>query len=372
MTRAPVQLPIPPLRRFGSILIVDDEEPNRLLLRDLLEAQGYATSEASNGAEALESVAQRLPDLILLDIMMPGVNGYEVCQRLKQNGRTAHIPVLMVTAFSERKERLLGMQAGANDFLNKPVDIQDVVLRVRNALCLKGLYEQLKAEREKSEQLLLNILPKPIAERMKNGEVNIADYHPEATVLFADLAGFTALSALIQPEQIVSMLNEIFSEFDLLVEQLQLEKIKTVGDAYMVAGGIHSNRLDHTEAVAELALQIQQAMVRFNQQYNTSIRMRIGISTGSVVSGVIGRRKFAYDLWGPTVNLACQLQTAGSPGSVQVDQATYERLQNRFRFSGPRIVELKNENRVTIRTLAPYSSRPLPGSGYPRLETVAG
>ena len=163
--------------------------------------------------------------------------------------KTAHIPILMITALSERKERLMGIQAGANDFLNKPIDIQDVILRVGNAVYAKHLHDQLQAEQEKSEQLLLNILPKPIAERMKNGETNIADSHPDVTVLVADLVGFTNLSAHIGPEQIVQLLNEIFSAFDLLAGKHGLEKIKTIGDAYMVAGGISIPRPDHAEAM---------------------------------------------------------------------------------------------------------------------------
>ncbi len=152
----------------------------------------------------------------------------------------------------------MGIEAGANDFLNKPIDIQDVMLRVGNAVYAKQLHDQLQIEQEKSERLLLNILPKPIAERMKKGETNIADSHPDVTVLVADLVGFTTLSAHINPEQIVQLLNEIFSAFDLLVEKHGLEKIKTIGDAYMVAGGISVPRPDHAEAIAELALKLQE------------------------------------------------------------------------------------------------------------------
>ncbi|MGD0615617.1 MAG: response regulator, partial [Verrucomicrobiota bacterium] len=181
----------------GFVLVVDDEEQNRSLLRDPLEALGYEIAEAENGLRALEKVAGRPPDVILLDLMMPEMDGFEVCRRLKKDSKTAHIPILMVTALSERKERLMGIQAGANDFLTKPVDIQDVILRVRNSVYAKQLHDQLQVEQEKSEQLLLSILPKPIAERMKNGETNIADSYPDVTVLLADLVGFTTLSAHI-------------------------------------------------------------------------------------------------------------------------------------------------------------------------------
>jgi len=305
-----------PTSSLGFVLVVDDEEQNRSLLRDPLEARGYEIAEAENGLLALQKVAKRPPDVILLDLMMPRMDGFEVCRRLKKDLKTAHIPILIVTALSERKERLMGIEAGANDFLNKPIDIQDVILRVGNAVYAKHLQDQLQAEQEKSERLLLNILPKPIAERMKKGETNIADSYPDVTVLLADLVGFTTLSAHIGPEQIVQLLNEIFSAFDLLAEKHGLEKIKTIGDAYMVVGGISFPRPDHAEASAELAINMQEEIQRFNQQYNTSVRLCVGICTGPVVAGVIGRGRFAYDLWGETVNLAYRLESTGEAGKT--------------------------------------------------------
>ena len=315
---------------LGFVLVVDDEEKNRTLLRDPLEARGYEVAEAENGEQALQKIALRSPDVILLDLMMPKMDGFEVCRRLRKAANTTSIPILMVTALSERKERLMGIEAGANDFLNKPIDIQDVILRVGNAVYTKHLYDRCQVEQKKSEQLLLNILPKRIAERMKNGETNIADRHAEATVLLADLVGFTSLSAHIDPWQIVQLLNEVFSAFDLLVEKGGLEKIKAFGDGYMVAGGISLPRPDHAEAIAELAINLREEIEQFNHQYNTSIRLRIGISTGPVVAGVIGREKFAYDVWGETVNIACRLQSTGEAGKIQISQVTYERLRDKY------------------------------------------
>ncbi|MEJ0089842.1 MAG: adenylate/guanylate cyclase domain-containing protein [Limisphaerales bacterium] len=287
-----------PVSGWGFVLVVDDEPQNRTLLRDPLEAFGYRVEEAESGMQALEKIAAHPPDVVLLDLMMPNMDGFEVCRRLKVDLKTAHIPILMVTALSERGDRLLGIRAGANDFLTKPIDIQDVILRVGNAVRTKHLYDQLKLEQDKSERLLLNILPKPVAERMKKGEINIADSFTDATVLVADLVGFTTLSAHIVPEQIVQLLNEIFSAFDFLTERHGLEKIKTIGDAYMAAGGISLLRGDHAEASAELALAMQEEIGQLNHLYNTAVNLRIGICTGPVVAGVIGRKRFAYDLWG--------------------------------------------------------------------------
>jgi len=325
----------------GFVLVVDDEEQNRTLLHDPLEARGYEIAEAENGMLALEKVAERPPDVILLDLMMPKMDGFEVCTRLKKDLKTAHIPILIVTALSERKERLMGIAAGANDFLNKPIDIQDVILRVGNAVYAKHLHDQLQVEQEKSERLLLNILPKPIAERMKKGETNIADNHPDVTVLVADLVGFTTLSAHINPEQVVQLLNEIFSAFDLLAEKHGLEKVKTMGDAYMVAGGLSVPRPDHAEASAALALNLQEEIQRLNREYDTSVRLRIGICTGPVVAGVIGRGRFAYDLWGETVNLACRLESTGEAGKIQIAESTYGRLKHKYQFAPKHSINCK-------------------------------
>jgi adenylate cyclase len=331
----------------GLVLVVDDEEQNRSVLRDPLEARGYEVTEAESGMQALEEIAANPPDAVLLDLMMPKMDGFEVCRRLKANPETAHIPILMVTALSERKERLMGIAAGANDFLIKPVDIQDVILRVGNAVYTKKLYNQLQKEKEKSDQLLLNILPTPIAARMKKGETHIADSHPDVTVLVADLVGFTTLSTHIGPEQVVELLNEMFSAFDLLVEEHGLEKIKTIGDAYMAAGGLFTADVKHVEEVAELAFAMQKQITQLNQKYETSVPLRIGICTGPVVAGVIGHHRFAYDLWGETVNLACRLESSGQAGKIQIAESTHDRLKNKYQFKPKHKLEIKGYHNLS-------------------------
>lgn len=208
---------------------------------------------------------------------------------------------------------------------------KDLELRVIERTAeLQKANQQLAVEQEKSERLLLNILPESIACRLKNGHSNIADGFAEVTILFADIVNFTQLSEQVSPEELVSLLNEIFSAFDRLTEQYGLEKIKTIGDAYMVAGGIPEPRPDHADAIAEMALGMQEAIAQFNQKYHQSCNIRIGINTGPVVAGVIGTRKFIYDLWGDTVNIASRMESHGIAGEIQVTETTYKHLHSRY------------------------------------------
>ena len=191
---------------------------------------------------------------------------------------------------------------------------------------------ELQAEKEKSEHLLLNILPQPIAHRLKQQESTIADHFAEVTVLFADIVDFTRMSTELSPQALVGMLNEIFSTFDGLAEKHGLEKIKTIGDAYMVVGGLPEHRDDHAQAIAEMALDMQTAIVNLSEQHERPFKMRIGINTGPVIAGVIGKKKFIYDLWGDTVNIANRMESAGIAGEIQVTQTTYRALKERYTF----------------------------------------
>jgi class 3 adenylate cyclase len=196
-------------------------------------------------------------------------------------------------------------------------------VRSRHALAL---------EQQRSERLLLNVLPAPIATRLKAGEKVIADAFPEVTVLFADLVDFTRRSRQVSPAQVVATLNELFSAFDRLAQRQGLEKIKTIGDAYMVAGGLPQPRPDHAQAVAEMALAMQAEVARRTDPSGQPLAVRIGIDTGPVEAGVIGTSKFSYDLWGDTVNTASRMESHGIAGCIQVTERTYQRLRDGYRF----------------------------------------
>jgi class 3 adenylate cyclase len=203
----------------------------------------------------------------------------------------------------------------------------------------------LRLEQEKSERLLLNVLPAPIAARLKQTDGVIADAFGEVTVLFADLVDFTRRSERIAPEQVVQALNDLFSVFDQHAQQRGLEKIKTIGDAYMVAGGLPDPRPDHAQAVAEMALAMRDVVARRTDPGGQPLAVRIGIDTGPVVAGVIGTSKFSYDLWGDTVNTASRMESQGVAGCIQVTARTYKRLRDGYRFErrGPIPVKGKGE-----------------------------
>jgi len=188
----------------------------------------------------------------------------------------------------------------------------------------------LAAEKARAEELLLNVLPSSIAERLKRGQRPIADGFPRVSVLFADIVGFTKMSERVTPVELVDRLNRIFSSFDDLADKLKLEKIKTIGDAYMVAGGLHSHEYDHAQTIAEMALAMQRRALEFSREFGEDLSIRIGIHTGPVVAGVIGKRKFIYDVWGDTVNTASRMESHGEAGAVHVTEETRQLLKDMY------------------------------------------
>ena len=214
---------------------------------------------------------------------------------------------------------------------------------------LRTTFNQLTEEQKKSEHLLLNILPETVANRLKEQPTTIAEAFAEATVLFADIVGFTQLSTQVSPQELVGLLNRIFSAFDELAEKHGLEKIKTIGDAYMVVGGLPSPRIDHAEAIIQMALDMQQAINQFNIETNYNCNIRIGINSGPVVAGVIGIKKFIYDLWGDTVNIASRMESHGIPGNIQISQSTYEQVKDIFQDKFKDEYELKSRGLIEVK-----------------------
>jgi adenylate cyclase len=206
--------------------------------------------------------------------------------------------------------------------------------------------KELFAEKETSERLLLNILPKNIAERLKNGESNIADSFAQVTILFADIVGFTKLSQTVNPWELVSKLNDLFSRFDKISVDLKVEKIKTIGDCYMVVAGLPEITSDHASTMIEVAKQMLSAIEDFNKTYQTTLAIRIGINTGEVVAGVIGTHKFIYDLWGDSVNTASRMESHGVPGRIHVTESTYKMVKDKYQFESRGVMEIKGKGKM--------------------------
>ena len=213
---------------------------------------------------------------------------------------------------------------------------------------LVAAHEQLQIEQDRSERLLLNILPGSIAERLKSSNQTIADGFADVSVMFVDIVNFTKIAEGLSPQQVFSMLNRIFSSFDELAEKYGLEKIKTIGDAYMVAGGLNDLRSDYSDALVDMALEMRDLLQNDFQVNQMHLEVRIGIGTGPVVAGVVGKKKFIYDLWGDTVNIASRITSEGVPGMVQVDEATHRRLQQRFDFHEPQMIYLKGKGNMVV------------------------
>lgn len=254
------------------------------------------------------------------------------------------------TGETQTFEYQLQLHAAPRDYEARVVAAgpEEALLIVRDITKRKQTERSLRAEQERSEKLLLNILPQPIAAKLKQNQGAIAERFEEVTILFSDIVDFTGLSARVSPTELVDLLNEIFSTFDQLADRYNLEKIKTIGDAYMAVGGIPVPRSDHAEAIANMALDMQQAIGQFQRDDGELFRLRIGVSTGPVVAGVIGLKKFIYDLWGDAVNIASRMESQGVAGDIQVTHETYERLKDQFELEARGAIAVKG--RGTMQT----------------------
>jgi class 3 adenylate cyclase/CheY-like chemotaxis protein len=334
----------------SRILIVDDNAPNRDVLERRLAREGHQVKTVANGAGGLELVGNEAFDLILLDLIMPEMSGFEVLRRLKAAEHTSHIPVIVISALDELDSVVRCIEAGAEDYLTKPFNPTLLRARIGASLEKKWLRDRekkfvadLEQEKARSETLLLNILPQSIVDRMRNGEMVIADSVSEATILFCDLVGFTRLSAKLSAGSMIDVLSKIFSSFDRLVAERGVEKIKTIGDAYMVAAGIPEAQSDHADRIAALAPRMLEAVSAIAETTGLKLEARIGIHTGPITAGVIGTHKFVYDVWGDTVNTASRMESHSLPGRIQISAATRAALGDRFKLERRGIIEIKGK-----------------------------
>ena len=344
----------------ANLLIVDDQTANVLLLERLLRSAGYISiTSTQNPREVCELHRKNHYDLILLDLQMPELSGFQVMEGLKEIETEGYLPVLVITA--QPDEKLRALKAGAKDFVSKPFDLAEVLVRVQNLLEVrllhsetKTLYKQVVAEQKVSERLLHNVLPQAIVERLKgrpevmadNFSDIIADSYPDVTVLFADIVGFTKFSEGVSAAVLINVLNDIFSRFDNIAGHWGLEKIKTIGDSYMAAAGLPIPVPNHAERAANMALDMLEVMDRFNEQSGYQLNIRIGMSTGAAVAGVIGKHKFVYDLWGDVVNTASRMESLGVSGRIQITDSTRLKLGELFLLEKRGAIEVKGKGKM--------------------------
>lgn len=338
------------------VMVVDDSRTLRKILVQELHALGITSiTQAVDGLDALAQLKDTPTDLMLLDMEMPQLDGFGVLEALKAENRLEWMSVIVISGADELGKTIRCIEIGADDYLPKPFNTVLFKARVVSAFEKKRLRELdrerledlskenylLEIEQMKTEKLMLNILPQPIAERLKRGEKNIAGSYPDVTVLFSDLVGFTKMSSEVSAAELVKLLNDLFTRFDKRAAAIGLEKIKTIGDAYMAVGGLPIPRPDHAALCAEMALGMFEDLHDFNRENGTKLDMRIGINSGPVVAGVIGFTKFSYDLWGSAVNIASRMESTSRPGKIQISPSTYEALKGAFCTCDAGTVECK-------------------------------
>ncbi|HEX9704100.1 MAG TPA: adenylate/guanylate cyclase domain-containing protein [Gemmatimonadales bacterium] len=329
----------------AKILIVDDLPANILLLERMLGGAGYVSITSTLDPRAVQVLHEKNGyDLIVLDLQMPGMDGFQVMEGLKDHEKDGYLPVLVITAQPDHKLRAL--RAGAKDFISKPFDVAEVLTRVHNMLEvrllhveirrkneeLKKLFDQVVAERKVSERLALHVPPDSIAARLQARPDVTADSFADVTVLIADIVGFAELTPAVSPERLALLLDEIFTSFDGHAKGRGLKKIKTLGNSYMAVAGVPVPSRDHAVRAAHMALDMVDALDRFNERGGHSLQVRIGIATGAVVAGVIGKRLYLYDVWGDAVNIASRMESHGVAGRVQVSESTRRLLGEPFRL----------------------------------------
>lgn len=356
------------------MILVDDSPLIRDMIAEELEGKGWEVRRAAGGQEALDLIHAWMPDTVVCDLHMPGMAGLEVIHEIRRIDRT--LPVVILSGDDHLDAVLSAVRRGAFDYVLKHGHDFDALLaaieravahgrlvrenqRLTEALEranreleahvheLRAQHEMLAQARARSDALLRNILPGPIAERLMRAEQVIADGFEQVTVLFADIVGFTRLAAGHVPLDVVKLLDRIVSGYDRLIEQHGMEKIKTMGDAYMAAAGLPTPCADHAQRAADMALDMVQFVATVRAERGLPLDVRIGIHSGPVVAGVIGTKKFSYDVWGDTVNVASRMESSSEPGRIQISEATHGLLGDGYLVEARGPIAVKGKGPVS-------------------------
>ncbi len=335
----------------GFLLVVDDNEMNRDMLSRRLQRQGHTVAVAENGRQALEMMQAQQFDLILLDMMMPEMNGYQVLEHLKKGETLRDIPVIMISAMDEIESVVRCIEMGAEDYLTKPFN--PVLLRARIGACLEKKFlrdrevshlRQIEEERKRADDLLHVIFPAPIVQELKATDEVAPRRHENVAVLFTDLVGFTAYCESREPEEIVDRLQQLTVVFEEIALRYSLQKIKTIGDAFMATAGLLEPLENPVLNCVQCGLEMVEATRRASDQW----QVRVGVHVGPVVAGVIGHRQYLYDLWGDTVNTASRMESNGRPGAVTLSAEAWQAISHLYRGSSLGSVAVKGKGLLEI------------------------
>jgi len=335
----------------GRILVVDDNATNRDLFVRRLEREGHDAQSAEHGRRALERLQREEFDLILLDILMPEMNGVEVLERIKADERLRHLPVIMVSGLEGIEYIVHCIKHGAEDYLPKPCD--PVLLKARIDACLEKkrlrdrevLYlQQIEEERTKTNELLRVILPDEIIDELKRTDRVTPRRHENVAVLFADIVGFTPYCDKHAPEQVVNELQQLIVAWEKIAAAHEVEKIKTIGDAFMAAAGLLRPVANPVLNCVRCGLEMQSALAEMNLPW----QVRIGIHAGPVIAGVLGRRKYLYDLWGDAVNTAARMESHGLPGEITLSGAAFSQIADQASGDSIGRVEVKGKGPMEL------------------------
>ncbi|HWM30610.1 MAG TPA: adenylate/guanylate cyclase domain-containing protein [Methyloceanibacter sp.] len=334
------------------VLIVDDTPTNVSVVSGVLKDL-FKTKVATNGEKALAiAFAAEKPDLILLDVMMPGMDGYEVCRRLKADPKTRDIPVIFLTAKTDSIDEEKGFEVGAVDYIHKPFSSPIVLARVKTQLALQEALSEAREAREQADQLLHALLPKKAADEIRSIGTVIPRRYENVAVLFCDVTNFTAYCDVNEPEDVVSRLDALFVIFERVTAKHGLEKIKTVGDGFMAAAGLLQDHDDPLGAAVRCGLEMAATLIDAHLGWE----VRVGVHSGPVVAGVVGQERYQFDIWGDTVNVAARMVGMSAPGSVAATREIWEQISSSF--SGEALGELEVKGKGTI---AVYGIRAMGG-----------
>lgn len=342
-------------KRRSVILVVDDTPSNLEVLSELLEFEGYKVLIAKNGNAALKSVALSKPDLVLLDIMMPELDGFQTCISIKSNPAFDHIPIIFMTAQNDVDSKVKAFAVGAVDYITKPFQSLELIARVETHLTLSNLKKtlerqnaQLVAEQNRSEALLRNVLPAKVAQDLKQYGHTEPQELEHVSILFADIVGFTEFAAKLTPNALITKLNELFTGFDNIMDKNHCERIKTIGDAYLAVCGLSNPTDKHAYNLVNAAKEILSFMNawnerRFGNERNKYWKLRIGIHSGSIIAGIVGIKKYMYDLFGHAMNLASRLEGLSEPMRINISEHTMKLVKDDFAFTEREPVSVKGE-----------------------------